>query len=125
MNRRTFLKLSALTGAAVGLNQITTPSSVLSVSHPPRKKHGAFEDKWVPTSCLGCSGRCAIRVRIVNGRAVKIAGNPFSRLSDGKICPKAHIGLQILYDPERISSPLKRRTREKGRGVDPQWSPIS
>jgi len=125
MNRRTFLKLSALTGAAVGLHQITPPSSVVSVSHPPRKKHGAFEEKWVPTSCLGCSGRCAIKVRVVNGRAVKIVGNPFSLLSDGKVCPRAHVGLQILYDPERIGSPLKRSNREKGRGIDPQWSPIS
>ncbi len=125
MNRRTFLKLSALTGAAVGLNQITPPCSALSAPRSPRRPQGVIEEKWVHTSCLCCSGRCAIKVRVVNGRAVKITGNPFSLLSDGKVCPRSHIGLQILYDPERIGSPLKRRNREKGRGVDPQWSPIS
>ena len=125
MNRRTFLKLSALTGVAVGLNPATSSVPVFCAPRSPRKSQGVINEKWVLTSCLGCSGRCALRVRVVHGRAVRIAGNPFSRLSDGKVCPKAHAGLQILYDPERIGSPLKRRNREKGRGIDPQWSPIS
>jgi anaerobic selenocysteine-containing dehydrogenase len=30
-----------------------------------------------------------------------------------------------LYDPERILSPLKRSQPKKGRGIDPQWKPIT
>jgi len=82
-------------------------------------------EKWMATSCLNCSARCAIRVRIANGKAVKITGNPLSLVSDGKICPRAHIGLQVLYDPGRIYSPLKRINKEKGKEIDPKWIPIS
>ena len=93
----------------------------------PLQKNGqnASEEKWVATSCLNCPARCAIRVRTVNGKAVKITGNPFSLVSEGKVCPRAHIGLQVLYDPGRIYSPLKRTNNEKGKGIDPKWIPIS
>ncbi len=82
-------------------------------------------EKWLPTSCLNCSTRCATRVRVVNGKAVKISGNPLSRVSEGENCPRAHIGLQVLYDPDRIKGPLKRKNPLKGKGVDPEWTPIS
>ena len=62
---------------------------------------------------------------MVNGKAVRIAGNPLSLVSEGMICPRGHIGLQVLYDPGRVSSPLKRTNPEKGRGIDPGWEPIS
>ena len=121
MNRRTFLKLLAITGAAVGaskiIGQLNTPEA-----SPVQK---AFEEKWIATSCLNCPARCAIRVRVVNGKAIKITGNPLSQVSEGKICPRAHIGLQVLYDRDRTNAPLKRTNNEKGKGVDPKWVPIS
>ena len=121
MDRRTFLKLSAITGAAVGASKVIGQSNTPAAS-PVQK---AFEEKWIATSCLNCPARCAIRVRVVNGKAVKITGNPISQVSEGKICPRAHIGLQVLYDPERISTPLKRTNSEKGKWIDPKWVPIS
>jgi anaerobic selenocysteine-containing dehydrogenase len=125
LNRRTFLKLSALTGAAVGMNQIIG-QSIANPALPLKKTNqNVTEEKWIATSCLNCPARCAVRVRVVNGKAIKITGNPMSRVSEGKVCPRAHIGLQVLYDPGRIDSPLKRINKEKGAGVDPKWSPIS
>ncbi|MGD0918509.1 MAG: molybdopterin-dependent oxidoreductase, partial [Thermodesulfobacteriota bacterium] len=121
VDRRTFLKLSAITGAAVGaskiIGQLNTPEA------SPIQK--AFEEKWIATSCLNCQARCAIRVRVVNGKAIKITGNPLSQVSEGKICPRAHIGVQVLYDRDRINAPLKRTNNEKGKGVDPKWVSIS
>ncbi len=120
MNRRTFLKLSAFAGTVVGMNQvlgqIDAPASLLLQKEPPKD----LEEKWMATSCLNCSARCAIRVRIVNGQAIKITGNPVSLVSEGKICPRAHIGLQVLYDPDRLTYPLKRTVKEKGKEIDPQ-----
>lgn len=125
VNRRTFLKVSAFTSAVVGTTHIIGPFDS-SIALPfPKNIQKAPEEKWIATSCLNCSARCAIRVRVVNGKAVKITGNPLSLTSEGKICPRAHIGLQVLYDPGRIHSPLKRTNREKGRGIDPKWVPIS
>jgi len=125
MSRRKFLKLSAFTSAAVGVKQIIGPSQTPSALPLQKSTQNAPEEKWVATSCLNCPARCAIRVRTVNGKAVKITGNPFSLVSEGKICPRAHVGLQVLYDPGRILSPLKRTNKEKGKGIDPKWVPIS
>jgi anaerobic selenocysteine-containing dehydrogenase len=125
MDRRTFLKVSALGGAAVGAGKILGPLDTHSAQPLPQKKPSVVEEKWVVTSCLNCQARCAIRVRVVNGKAVRITGNRQSRVSEGKICPRGHIGLQVLYDAGRISTPLKRTNNEKGKEVDPKWAPIS
>ena len=125
MDRRTFLKLSAFAGAVAGMNQVW--GQIEGPAGLPLQKDTQKdpEEKWMATSCLNCLARCAIRVRIVNGQAVKITGNPLSLVSEGKICPRAHIGLQVLYDPDRLTYPLKRTVKEKGKEIDPQWVPIS
>lgn len=125
MDRRNFLKWSAFTGAAVGASKIIGQFDAPAASPLQKNIQKTFEEKWVAASCLNCPARCATRVRVVNGKAVKITGNPLSQVSEGKICPRAHIGLQVLYDPERINTPLKRTNNKKGKGVDPKWIPIS
>ena len=125
MNRRTFLKVSAVTGAAVAASRIIKYPEISPPASPQESAEGVITEKWITTSCLNCSTRCATQVRVVNGKAVKIAGNPLSRVSEGEVCPRGHIGLQVLYDPVRVSSPLMRTNPVKGRGVDPKWAPIS
>jgi anaerobic selenocysteine-containing dehydrogenase len=125
LNRRKFLKWSALTGATVGINQMIGPFHPTAASPHRKYTQNKAEERWIATSCLNCSARCAIRVRIINGKAVKITGNPLSLISEGKVCPRAHIGLQVLYDPGRNFFPLKRTRKEKGEGIDPKWTPIS
>jgi len=124
LTRRRFLKLSGVTGAFIW----TTHRPIGQLDSPlasPLQKKAQYEEKWVVTSCLNCQGRCGIRVKVVNQKAINVTGNPHSQVSEGKICPRAHIGLQVLYDPERIISPLKRTSSEKGKQIDPQWKPIS
>src|SRR5271157_336561 len=84
------------------------------------------EDTWIPTVCGRCYGACGIRVRRVNGVAVKIEGQPLSTQgSRGGTCAKGLSGLQVLYDPNRLNVPLKRTNPEKGLFVDPQWKEIT
>jgi anaerobic selenocysteine-containing dehydrogenase len=125
LNRRIFLKLSVLAGAAIGTSQMIRQSGTHAALPLEKTSHKTLEEKWIATSCLNCPARCGIRVRVVNGKAVKITGNPHSLVSEGKICPRAHVGLQVLYDRGRILSPLKRMNKEKGKGIDPKWVPIS
>lgn len=124
LDRRTFLRWSAFSGAAVGAGKMLGPLDTSSAQPLSQKSPSILEEKWVVTSCLNCQARCAIRVRVVNGKAVKITGNPQSKVSEGKICPRGHIGLQVLYDPGRINTPLKRKNSQRGKGLDPQWDPI-
>jgi len=56
---------------------------------------------------------------------VKVRGNQWSKQNDGTCCPRGHLGLQLLYDPDRVKVPLKRTNPKKGRGVDPKFVPIS
>ncbi|MBI2850532.1 MAG: molybdopterin-dependent oxidoreductase [Chloroflexi bacterium] len=84
------------------------------------------EDLWVSTQCMRCYGVCAIRVHRVNGVAVEIQGEPGSTLgSAGGLCPKGMSSLQQLYDPNRLTTPLRRTNPEKGIGVDPKWKEIT
>jgi anaerobic selenocysteine-containing dehydrogenase len=124
LNRRTFIKLSALTGAAIGAGQVLGPPSHCAAT-VPESAAAPVEEKWIATSCINCPARCAILVRGINGKAVKITGNELSLVSEGKICPRAHVGLQVLYDKGRVLFPLKRTNPEKGRGTDPKWVPVS
>jgi len=127
MSRRTFIKLSAAAGATVAASSMFGYSALGSPVYSPELPAGedVITERWVPTSCLNCATRCATRVRVVNGRAVKITGNPLSQVSEGENCARANIGLQVLYDPARITTPLKRTNPAKGRGIDPGWTPVS
>ena len=83
------------------------------------------EDVWIETTCSVCFNDCAIRVHRVDGRVVKIEGNPDCPNSRGGICAKGASGIMLLYDPDRVNVPLKRTNPEKGIGVDPKWVEIS
>ena len=41
---------------------------------------------WYNTACTQCSGGCGISVRIREGRAKKIEGNPVHPLNQGRLC---------------------------------------
>jgi thiosulfate reductase / polysulfide reductase chain A len=127
ISRRSFLKASGVTGIAVFATSLIKPKNLFKIpktTNPPDNE-GVITEKWKNTSCLNCPARCATSVRVVNGKAVRIKGNPLSKVSEGEICPRGHIGLQVLYDPVRITSPMKRTNSEKGRDADPRWVKIS
>ena len=62
---------------------------------------------------------------VIDGRAVKIRGNARSKVNGKASCPRAHLGLQQVYDPDRIKTPMKRTNPKKGRKEDPGFVPIS
>jgi len=125
ISRRTILKASVFSVAAITANRITKHPEINSITSPQESTEGVITEKRILTSCLNCSTRCATEVRVVNGKAVKIKGNPLSKVSEGEICPRGHIGLQVLYDPSRLTGPLKRTNPVKERSVTPGWTPIS
>ena len=58
-----------------------------------------------------CPNACGILIKTREGRPIKIDGNPDHPVSKGKICTKGHADILNLYDPERLSYPMKK---EKG-----------
>jgi len=84
------------------------------------------EDVWIPTQCGMCYAECGIKVRRVNGTAIKIQGNEDSWLgARGGMCGKGVAGLQLLYDPNRLNYPLRRTNPKKGLNEDPKWKRIT
>lgn len=62
---------------------------------------------WYNTVCNQCSAGCGITVRIREGKAKKIEGNPVHPVSRGRLCARGQAGLNALYNPDRIRTPLK------------------
>src|SRR2546422_217647 len=72
-------------------------------------------DYWRATVCRECAAGCGIIVRVRDGNANKIEGNPLHPVSRGKLCARGQAGLNALYNPDRIKYPLKR-TGPRGSG---------
>jgi anaerobic selenocysteine-containing dehydrogenase len=78
-------------------------------------------EELVRSACMVCPSRCGITGRVVDGRLVRITGNPFHPLSRGGICPRGVAGVQIQYHPDRLTTPVVR-VGDRGSG---DWQEIS
>ncbi|WP_447980083.1 molybdopterin-containing oxidoreductase family protein [Candidatus Nitrospira bockiana] len=63
---------------------------------------------WYASVCRECEAGCGTLVRVMEGRAKKIEGNPEHPLNRGKLCARGQAALQALYNPDRVRTPLKR-----------------
>ncbi|HEX2988448.1 MAG TPA: twin-arginine translocation signal domain-containing protein, partial [Chloroflexota bacterium] len=129
-SRRDFLKIVATSagGAALFAGCGQLPPGI-----PPQKEFqlqsaAAIPEDYVTgvdnlyaTICQQCTAGCGILVRVVEGRAKKIEGNPNHPVNGPKHCARAEAALQGLYHPDRLQGPM-RRTGERGSG---QFQPIS
>jgi len=79
------------------------------------------EERRIATTCGQCPAGCGITVRVHEGHAVKIEGTREHPINGGGLGPKGQAGLQMLYHPDRIRTPL-RREGPRGSG---RWRPIS
>jgi anaerobic selenocysteine-containing dehydrogenase len=127
IKRRDFLKAGVAAGAAMAL----TGPSLNAFAQVPKplageKVSGSTDPgKWIPSTCQGCTQWCPCEFFVQNGRAVKVRGNQLSKVNGGYCCPRGHLMLQELYDPDRVKVPMKRTNPKKGRGEDPKFVPIS
>lgn len=119
LDRRNFLRAAGglLAGTAAGCDLRPRRRILRRVRGGPLP---GVEDH-VPSVCFQCPAGCGIRVRRVDGVPVQIRGNPGYPTNRGGLCPKGVAGLQVLYDPDRVKSPL-RRVGSRGAG---NWAPIS
>ena len=123
LTRRSFMKkATAATGTAVALGGVKLSLNALAATS---EVGASGMGEWKPATCQGCTSWCSKQVYIIDGRAVKVRGNPHSKVNEGAGCPRSHLGLQQLYDPDRLKVPMKRTNPKKGRNEDPKFVPIS
>jgi anaerobic selenocysteine-containing dehydrogenase len=115
INRRNLLKM-----IGAGTLGMVLPDEVLHAL-PKEGEWVPFEEYWSTGVCLQCPGGCGLRIRSVNQWPVKLEGIKDYPINQGRLCPKGQSGLQVLYDPDRIRHPLKR----KGKRGEGNWEKIS
>jgi len=124
LSRRKFLKLSGASAlGAIVFNGCGIPEQDLIVQSPlnmPEDQVSSLE-AWYATSSGPYGNGEGILVRIVQGRAIKIEGNPDHPVNHGKSSGKNQAGLQGLYNPDRILNPMKR----VGVGPSRRWVNIT
>ena len=122
VTRRQFLKLATTVGASAAV--MTGLQTALNAA-PVQASAGMFvtaaEEKIVPGVCLLCPSGCGVLARVADGRVVKLEGNPMHPVNMGALCPKGQAAPELLYNPDRLTAPLKR-VGERGAG---QWQPLS
>ena len=144
VTRRTFIKIGgAITAAAIcgcgfELKNLYTIDDDIN----PDPNVGDAGVQVIRTACMMCNAGCGLQIKVKDGAALMIEGNPFcphtndystagteAVLSDisepdkypGAPCARGNGGLKTLYDPYRIKQPLKR-TGARGEG---KWQAIS
>ncbi|MCS6936306.1 MAG: molybdopterin-dependent oxidoreductase [Candidatus Bipolaricaulota bacterium] len=131
ITRRSFLKTTALLGgSALLMSRLDWAREVASRAQRGALTHAEQYQLSQPQNilysvCQQCNGQCGIRVKLLDGMAVKIDGNPYSPWNlvphldyktplasvatlDAPLCPRGQSGVQTLYDPYRITKVLKR-----------------
>jgi thiosulfate reductase/polysulfide reductase chain A len=152
VTRRRFLKtIGAIGGAAAGAAVTSATAGVVRGADGPapgspdlEQRYGRDAGEWIASCCNACGGQCGIMAHVVEGKVVKIEPNPwnpnnYSNISTdffadydpaigvrqgAAICPKGNAGTFGLYDPDRVTTPMKRTNPQKGVDIDPGWQPI-
>jgi anaerobic selenocysteine-containing dehydrogenase len=130
MDRRSFIKLTAVTGTGAALASCGNPENDF-IRFIPDEAIVPGVAVWKPGVCSLCAAGCGLTVRVMdadadvvrNGQAgivriaaaKKLEGAPDHPVNQGGLCPRGQAGIQVTYHPDRITQPL-RCTGERGEG---------
>jgi molybdopterin-containing oxidoreductase family iron-sulfur binding subunit len=123
INRREFLQMLGIATGGLALSSCgidprwSVPDELVKLA-----QRGPGIETWRNTICGQCTGGCGVKVRLIDGIPVKIEGNPMSPLNRGGMCPQGMAGLDVLYSPDRLKTPM---IRHGNKGKTAQWKPIS
>jgi anaerobic selenocysteine-containing dehydrogenase len=136
MDRRHFIKLTAISGTTAALTACGNPENQI-IRFIPEEDLVPGVSTWKPSICPLCDAGCGVIARVVEGDAEvfrngtpgvmrmglakKLEGNPDDPISQGKLCARGQAAIQITYHPDRLDKPRKR-TGERGSG---QFSEIT
>ena len=121
LDRRQFLKLGGATAFATLFGGCDKVQRRLIPFVIPPENYTLGESLRYASACGQCPAGCGVVVRVSEGRAKKIEGNPLHPVNRGKLCARGQAALQALYHPERLSRPMKL-SGARGSGA---YTPIS
>ena len=119
LGRRDFLKMSgfavgasALTGCVRGKEREVVPYLVATEEVVPGRAY------WYASVCGACPAQCGVLAKALDGRPVKLEGNPDHPLSGGGLCARGQASVLGLYDSQRLRAPLSRGEESSWAAVD-------
>lgn len=125
LSRRTFLKLIGGSSAGAAILSACRPQvQDFLIQSPVRMPEDMVTgvDNWYATRCAECGAGCGVVVRVVEGRAKKVEGNPEHPLNMGKLCVRGHGSVQAVYHADRIRRPMMATGgRGSGRFEEITW----
>lgn len=111
ISRREFLKLAGL-GAATSAVLTGCGPAAKYVTRQPYFKMPEYtyngESTYYATTCRECAAACGLVIRTMQGRAIKVEGNKNHPVNLGKTCARGQTTLQGLYNPDRVTNPVKQ-----------------
>jgi anaerobic selenocysteine-containing dehydrogenase len=136
MDRRSFIKLTAISGTSAALASCGSPENAL-IRFVPDEDIVPGQAVWKPSVCQSCASGCGLTVRVMDAEAdvvrggqagivqilaaKKLEGSPMYPVNRGALCARGQASIQITYHPDRITQPLKR-SGDRGSG---QYAAIS
>lgn len=126
IDRRDFVKLVGAGGVGAGAGFMLAESIKHPIEHlvpyavPPEDFSSGIAT-WYNSVCSMCSAGCGISVRTREGRAKKIEGNAAHPVNQGRLCGLGQAGLQVLYNPDRLTGPLVAAERGSGKFSPTTW----
>ncbi len=75
----------------------------------------------ITTVCRFCPTGCGMNVYLEGNEAKRIEGLPQDPRTKGRLCPKGKAALEVLYSPDRLLNPLRRKG-ERGEG---KWESVT
>lgn len=107
LDRRQFLKIGGATAFATLFGGCDKVQRRLIPFVIPPDNYVLGEALRYASACGQCPAGCGVVVRVSEGRAKKVEGNPLHPVNRGRLCARGQAALQALYHPERISRPMK------------------
>jgi len=101
ITRRSLIKTGLTTGALLAASPLLDLKRWAEAA-------AAEPVQQIPSMCNGCSSHCGLVAHVKNGRLWKVTGHPDHNRSKGLLCARAHGAAAWLYDPDRLTQPMKR-----------------
>jgi anaerobic selenocysteine-containing dehydrogenase len=128
ISRRDFLKLTSVGAATTAVLTGCGPASRY-VKREPYSKMPEYTynglSTYYATTCRECAAGCGLIVRTMQGRALKVEGNPNHPVNLGKTCARGQTTLEGLYNPNRVTGPIKHKRGEALYNADFQNTPAN